>query len=195
MRPGQHRQTARVLLHERRERFLFLKTEFDPEVGLPPRWITPGGGVDLGETTLQAAIRELREETGLVVEPGLLGEPIWVSTGTWNWGDGIHHHTHEDVFYQLDITSVTADRQVAHGGQGYLGVQAASQHLDKSAPQGLQSTNLTAESFVLDKTLWTEDEHRDVLEFRWWSAQEILETNELVGPQDLPERLRAWLEH
>lgn len=183
MLPGQHRQTARVLLHEHRERFFLLKTEFDPEVQLPPRWITPGGGVDAGESALDAAVRELREETGLVVEPSSLGEPIWVSAGTWHWGDGIHHHTHEDVFYQLDITSISADVRVPGVGQSNIDPDLYPDH----------NEFLTAETFVLDKTSWTKDEHRDVLEYRWWSAQELLATDELVGPQELPERLRAWL--
>lgn len=32
-------------------------------------WAVPGGHADLGETALQAALRELAEETGLVIEP------------------------------------------------------------------------------------------------------------------------------
>ncbi len=44
--------------------------------GKPPlegRWSVPGGTVELGETLEQALVREMKEETGLQVEPeGLL---------------------------------------------------------------------------------------------------------------------------
>ena len=40
--------------------------------GKPPlrgRWVIPGGTVELGETLHEAVIREIQEETGLVVRP------------------------------------------------------------------------------------------------------------------------------
>ena len=40
--------------------------------GKPPllgRWMIPGGTVELGETLVQALVREMEEETGLRVEP------------------------------------------------------------------------------------------------------------------------------
>jgi ADP-ribose pyrophosphatase YjhB (NUDIX family) len=49
------------------ERFLLIQRGRPPFQGY---WSLPGGGVELGETIAQALVREVREETGLAVEPG-----------------------------------------------------------------------------------------------------------------------------
>ncbi len=117
MRPGQHRETARVILVDDENRFFLLLTHFDPEVGLPPRWITPGGGIDFGETPLEAAVRELSEETGIKLAPEDLGDQIWQTSGTWTWADG-NQHTYVDYFYshrvsnfELETTGWTDDER------------------------------------------------------------------------------------
>jgi 8-oxo-dGTP pyrophosphatase MutT (NUDIX family) len=103
MQPGDNRRTARVILCKPNQQIFLLNTNFDPEVGLGPRWITPGGGIDAGETIQQAALRELFEETGLKLEPEQLGELVWQSQGRWDWADGVNFHTYEDYFYLVHL--------------------------------------------------------------------------------------------
>ena len=58
-----------IVLHE--GRVLLVKRGHAPGLGL---WSVPGGLVDLGETTVDAARREVDEETGLTVRiAGLVG--------------------------------------------------------------------------------------------------------------------------
>lgn len=50
----------------RENHVLLVKRKNEPDAGL---WGFPGGHVDLGETALAAAARELREETGIIGRP------------------------------------------------------------------------------------------------------------------------------
>jgi len=53
-----------VLIHE--GRVLLIRRGKEPLRG---RWVVPGGTVELGETLEQALVREIEEETGLLVRP------------------------------------------------------------------------------------------------------------------------------
>lgn len=98
-----NRPTSRVLLLDRDDRFLLFLT-LAPDTSGVARWLTPGGGVDPGETHLQAAVRELEEETGLVVPN--LGEPIWAHDFIVQW-DAADHDTGHAEFYTATVDAFT----------------------------------------------------------------------------------------
>ncbi|MFT4626197.1 MAG: 8-oxo-dGTP diphosphatase, partial [Myxococcota bacterium] len=51
----------------------------------PGHWAFPGGGVEPGESRIDAALRELHEETGIAVPPG---QPVATVDIAVSWGDG-----------------------------------------------------------------------------------------------------------
>ena len=61
------RPAARILLLDAAGRVLLFRFAAADRA---PFWATPGGAVDPGESYEQAARRELREETGLDLDPG-----------------------------------------------------------------------------------------------------------------------------
>lgn len=73
------RPTARVLLLDRADRILLLKGRLPGAPKGPGSWFTVGGGVEAGETFVQAAAREIREETGIA--DAVLGPVVWVREG------------------------------------------------------------------------------------------------------------------
>jgi ADP-ribose pyrophosphatase YjhB (NUDIX family) len=56
-----------AIVHDPDRRLLLIQRGHEPHRGL---WSLPGGRVEAGETAEQAVVREVREETGLVVTAG-----------------------------------------------------------------------------------------------------------------------------
>ena len=94
-----NRLTSRVLLFDRDDRILLFLTTAPDTSGIA-RWLTPGGGVDPGESHHDAALRELHEETGLVLES--LGDPAWSHDFVVRW-DAADHDTGHAVFYRAVV--------------------------------------------------------------------------------------------
>ncbi|MGP4057386.1 NUDIX hydrolase [Mycobacterium sp. 4D054] len=79
--PVSRRTSARVVLLDEHGAVLLLCGS-DPAAaggdGPPPRWwFTIGGAAQVGESLAQAAVRELHEETGLLVAPDVIAGPVW----------------------------------------------------------------------------------------------------------------------
>jgi 8-oxo-dGTP pyrophosphatase MutT (NUDIX family) len=91
------RRAARVLLVDASGRVLLFRggDPAAPEAGT--WWFTPGGGLDPGETHAQGAARELAEETGLVLAPDVLGEPVLHRDAEFSF-DGTRYAQSEQFF-------------------------------------------------------------------------------------------------
>lgn len=75
-RPAVPRRAARVVLLDPDRRVLLLRGS---DVTEPDRcvWYAAGGGVDIGEQLRETAVREVRDATGIKLDPATLTGPVW----------------------------------------------------------------------------------------------------------------------
>jgi 8-oxo-dGTP pyrophosphatase MutT (NUDIX family) len=104
------RPTVRVLCINRASRLLLLRWR-DPTSGAFV-WEPPGGGIESGESPLEAARRELWEETGL---PGAAVSADSVEVYRDCVWDGERYQGYETFFLaRVDLKEVTPGRLVGH---------------------------------------------------------------------------------
>ncbi len=46
-----------------------------------------------------------------------------------------------------------------------------------------------SEEFIVDRSMWTAEEHRDILDVRWWLPDDLKASGETVGPPGLIDLL------
>ncbi|PXY29530.1 NUDIX hydrolase [Prauserella flavalba] len=145
------RTSARVLLVDAGGRVLLFNGR-DPGEDGSSFWFTVGGGVEDGEDLRSAAVRELKEETGLDTAAERLVGPVWRRRVEFSF-DG-RRYDGTEWFFLAEV-----DGDLAVDTSGFNEVEVA-----------------------------TIDEHR------WWSADELRETGEVVYPEQLGELLPSLLD-
>jgi 8-oxo-dGTP pyrophosphatase MutT (NUDIX family) len=136
-----HRRSARVLVIDGNDRVLLLLSapnEIEPE----PCWITPGGGVADGESLVQAAVREAREEIGLAVTAADLGSPVaWGAGRVPAWPDtGVFRDDYFHVrvpAHEVDTSAMEEFEARNHRGHRWWSVAELSSTPARVIPWGL----------------------------------------------------------
>ena len=99
------RATVRVLVLDRDGRILLFQ-DSDPGIGAS-WWITPGGGIDPGETEHETVLRELEEETGLRVTTDDVIGPIARRHVRHGYSDLVVEQ--DDAFYAVRVPAFEVD--------------------------------------------------------------------------------------
>jgi 8-oxo-dGTP pyrophosphatase MutT (NUDIX family) len=86
-----------VLLDAADSVLLVQEREAESEV----RWLTPGGGLEAGETPAEAAVRELYEETGIVIRLAPQAAPWHVDRYVWTIAGELYDQTNHYFLVRL----------------------------------------------------------------------------------------------
>lgn len=100
------RPTARVVLLDGDDRVLLMKGRLPARPNDPGAWFTVGGGVEPGETPSEAAMREVREETGILDFE--LGPVLWRRRGVMRMPEPT---LFEETYFLARCEGAEPDRQ------------------------------------------------------------------------------------
>jgi len=125
--PRPWRLSARLLVVDPAERVLLVPVT-DAEGSW---WDLPGGGVEPGEDTVAAAVRETLEETGYAVPRTVVGAPSWSGEvvfrwlGSWYWSRQVVHSAHVPALPDPIEAALTPEEAPTHGPPRWWSVAEA----------------------------------------------------------------------
>jgi 8-oxo-dGTP pyrophosphatase MutT (NUDIX family) len=94
---------GRIILLDDEDRVLLIHERID---GGWTHWLTPGGGLEAGETAQVAAVREAWEELGIRLELSADAPEVFTQRRTWSW-DGLTYDQTDHFFAARVATGLT----------------------------------------------------------------------------------------
>ena len=100
------REAARVILLDEDDRVLLIRGH---DVDQPDRswWFTVGGGIDDGEDAMSAAVREVREETGIALVAADLVGPVFTRSAIFDFF--AEHCRQDETLYLARVPASSFD--------------------------------------------------------------------------------------
>ena len=144
--PSRRRQAARVVVLDQDKRILLIKSLDPADPANTSWWEIPGGGMDPGESSGACALRELREEAGILSAE--MGPVVWTQSVQFTFA-GLFFD--QDEFIHVAWT---------------------------------EQTELAAPTLELFEAMAFQGA-------RWWSVDEVVESDSPFLPARLPELLPA----
>jgi 8-oxo-dGTP pyrophosphatase MutT (NUDIX family) len=157
-RPVRRRRAVRVIVVDPDDRVLLFE-DSDPGISGVTWWVTPGGGMDPGESERQTAVRELAEETGHRADESDLVGPLATRYAVHGYSDQVleQHEAFYLVqvpFFELDTSDHTEEEQITlqghrwwtraeiTTGEGWIWPAELLQLWDRAADPSLPSLDL-----------------------------------------------------